>query len=330
MTHWQGRQVLITGAGGFIGSHLTELLLDAGAKVRVLLRYNARGDAGLLRYLPSEKFAQIERFTGDLLDYRGVLDAAAGVDTIFHLGALIAIPYSYKNPVHVIHTNVLGTTHVLEAARLQNVRRVVHTSTSEVYGTARYVPIDEAHPLQGQSPYSASKIAADKIVESYVKSFGVPAVTVRPFNTYGPRQSARAVIPTIIMQALSRDFVKLGDLRPTRDLTFATDTARGFMLAAQADQGIGQTVNLGGGFDISIGDLAQKIIKIVGKDIPIVEDQSRLRPPDSEVMRLHADNRLAAQVIGWTPQVSLDEGLTHTVEWIRANLEHYRPDEYAV
>lgn len=330
MTFWHNRRVLITGAGGFIGSHLTERLIEAGARVRVLIRYNAHGDVGLLRELSPEKFGQIERFTGDLQDYRGVIDAATDIDTIFHLGALVAIPYSYKNPVSVIQTNVLGTTHILEAARLRGVRRVIHTSTSEVYGTARYVPIDEKHPLQGQSPYSASKIAADKIVESYVKSFNLPAVTVRPFNTYGPRQSARAVIPTIIMQALTRDAIKLGDLRPTRDFTFATDTARGFICAAESDAAIGQTVNLGCGFDISIGDLAEKIAGIVGGGKQVVLDESRMRPPDSEVMRLHADNRLAKQVMGWEPLVTLDEGLAHTVDWIRAHLDQYRPDEYAV
>jgi dTDP-glucose 4,6-dehydratase len=330
---WKGRPVLVTGAGGFIGSHLTEMLVDAGADVRAFLRYNARGDVGLLRDLPPDKFSKVARINGDLCDFRTVIDAAEGVDTIFHLGALIAIPYSYRSPVNVIQTNVLGTTHILEAARLHKTPRVIHTSTSEVYGTAKVIPISEDHPLQGQSPYSASKIAADKIVESYVRSFNVPAVTIRPFNTYGPRQSARAVIPTIIMQALTRDEIKLGDLRPTRDFTHVRDTARAFLCAAEAQGAIGATVNLGSGFEISIGDLATQIATIIstsGKPIPVTLDDTRLRPPASEVMRLHADNRLARTVIGWEPQIGLAEGLAETVTWIRANIDRYRPDEYAV
>jgi dTDP-glucose 4,6-dehydratase len=330
--YWYGRRVLVTGAGGFIGSHLTQLLVEAGAKVRVLLRYNAHGQVGLLKYLPVDQFASLERYTGDLLDYRGVLDAVEGVDTVFHLGALIAIPYSYKNPVHVIQTNILGTTHILEACRIHRTPRMIHTSTSEVYGTAQRIPIDEQHPLQGQSPYSASKIGADKIVESYVRSFNVPALTIRPFNTYGARQSARAVIPTIIMQALTTSQIKLGDTRPTRDFTYVTDTARAFMVAAAHPDPsiIGGTYNLGVGFEVSIGELAQQIAGLIGTSIEITEDKARLRPVGSEVLRLHADNRLVGEKIGWRPEVSFSEGLTRTIEWIRTHLEDYRPNEYAV
>jgi dTDP-glucose 4,6-dehydratase len=259
-----------------------------------------------------------------------VRGAVKGVDTVFHLGALIAIPYSYVHPREVIEVNVLGTTNVLMAGREYGVRRIVHTSTSEVYGTARTVPIDENHPLQGQSPYSASKIGADKIVESFVRSFELPVATLRPFNTYGPRQSARAVIPTIITQALARDEIRLGSLTPQRDLTFVADTADGFLRMATHDAAVGQEVNIGADATISIGELAQKILSIVGRDLPIVTEEQRLRPTGSEVLRLWADNRKAAELIGWRPQVSLDEGLARTVEWIRQNLGRYRPGVYEV
>jgi dTDP-glucose 4,6-dehydratase len=252
--------VLVTGAGGFIGSHLVEALVARGFRVRAFVRYNGRGDPGLLRDVPPEMRDRVEIIFGDLRDSHAIHEAARGVDTIFHLGALIAIPYSYVHPRETIETNIIGTLNVLEAARAHGVRRVVHTSTSEVYGTARAVPITEDHPLQGQSPYSASKIGADKIVESFFLSFGVPTVTVRPFNTYGPRQSARAVIPTIIVQALTRPTVRLGDLRPTRDLNFVSDTVAGFLAAAERDQAIGQVINLANNDEISIGELAEKII----------------------------------------------------------------------
>lgn len=327
---WTNRTVLVTGAGGFIGSHLTERLIDEGAQVRAFVRYISRADVGMLSLLPPEKLAAVQVISGDLRDVEAVRGAVKGVDTVFHLGALIAIPYSYVHPREVIEVNVLGTTNVLMAGRDFGVRRIVHTSTSEVYGTAQYVPIDEQHPLQGQSPYSASKIGADKIVESFVRSFELPVATLRPFNTYGPRQSARAVIPTIITQALAREEIRLGSLTPQRDLTFVADTVDGFMRMATHDVAIGQEVNIGADATISIGELAQKILRIVGRDLPIVSEEQRMRPAGSEVLRLWADNRKAAGLIGWRPRVTLDEGLARTVEWLAGNLSRYRPGVYEV
>ncbi|HNS03406.1 MAG TPA: GDP-mannose 4,6-dehydratase [Anaerolineae bacterium] len=327
---WTNRTVLVTGAGGFIGSHLTERLIDEGAQVRAFVRYISRADVGMLSLLPPEKLAAVQVISGDLRDVEAVRGAVKGVDTVFHLGALIAIPYSYVHPREVIEVNVLGTTNVLMAGRDFGVRRIVHTSTSEVYGTAQYVPIDEQHPLQGQSPYSASKIGADKIVESFVRSFELPVATLRPFNTYGPRQSARAVIPTIITQALAREEIRLGSLTPQRDLTFVADTVDGFMRMATHDAAIGQEVNIGADATISIGELAQKILRIVGRDLPIVSEEQRMRPAGSEVLRLWADNRKAAGLIGWRPRVTLDEGLARTVEWLAGNLSRYRPGVYEV
>ena len=267
---------------------------------------------------------------GDLRDVEAVRKAVKNMDTVFHLGALIAIPYSYVNPREVIDVNIMGTLNVLMAARDANVRRVVHTSTSEVYGTAQYTPIDEKHPLQGQSPYSASKIGADKIAESFYRSFDVPVVTLRPFNTYGPRQSTRAVIPTIITQALTRDEVKLGSLDPMRDFTFAADTANGFVRVAEADNVLGEEINLGNDNTIRIGDLAEKIFGIIGKTPKIITDEQRIRPGKSEVMKLWASNQKAKEMIGWEPRISLDEGLKLTIEWISSHLDLYRPDQYTV
>ena len=330
MVDWTGRSVLVTGAGGFIGSHLTERLVGEGAEVRAFVRYNSRGDLGLLGVLPRETFRQIEILAGDLRDVEAVRTAVKGVDTVFHLGALIAIPYSYRHPREVIETNVMGTLNVLMAGRDHNVRRIVHTSTSEVYGTGQYVPIDENHPLQGQSPYSASKIGADKIVESFARSFALPVATLRPFNTYGPRQSARAVIPTIITQALTCDEIRLGSLEPKRDFTYVADTADGFMRLAMVDAAIGQEVNIGADSTISIGELVEKILALIGRELPIVTEDVRKRPERSEVFRLWASNRKARELIGWTPTVSLDEGLSRTIEWIRHNLDRYRPGVYEV
>ena len=324
------KSVLVTGAGGFIASHLVERLVTEGAKVRAFVRYNSRGDVGLLRLLPGEVFSQLEIVAGDLRDVEAVRSAMKNVDTVFHLGALIAIPYSYVHPREVIETNVMGTLNVLMAARELGTPRGVHTSTSEVYGTAQYVPIDERHPLQGQSPYSASKIGADRIAESFYRSFNVPVVTIRPFNTYGPRQSARAVIPTIISQVLTRDEVKLGSLDPMRDFTFVADTVAGFLRAASADRALGEEINLGNDNTIRIGDLVEKIFGMIGKSPKVLTDTQRIRPDKSEVLKLWASNHKAKELIGWEPLISLDEGLRRTIEWISAHLDLYQPDRYMV
>jgi dTDP-glucose 4,6-dehydratase len=322
--------VLITGAGGFIGSYLAEQLARDGAQVRAFVHYNARNDWGLLQALPPDVAAAVEVVPGDLKDPEALRSAAENIEVIFHLGALIAIPYSYRHPVDVVQANVLGTLHVLNAARAAGVARLVHTSTSEVYGTARYAPIDEDHPLQGQSPYAASKIGADKLVESYVRSFDLPAVTVRPFNTYGPGQSARAVIPAIIAQALSGDVVRLGALTPTRDLTYVADTVDGFLRAGSVAGVAGETINLGSGTEIAIGTLAERIIALIGKPVRLETDAGRLRPARSEVMRLISDNRKAAALLGWRPTTSLDEGLARTIAWLRGELHRYKPGIYNV
>jgi dTDP-glucose 4,6-dehydratase len=322
-----GKNVLVTGAGGFIASRLVEHLVLRGHSVRAFVRYNSRGDAGLLKVLPPEVQAGVELVGGDLRDAQAVEAAAAGMDTIFHLGALISIPYSYYHPAEVIETNINGTLNVLQACR-RYACKLVHTSTSEVYGTALRVPIDEEHPLQGQSPYSASKIGADKIVESFVRSFEVRAVTVRPFNTYGPGQSARAVIPTIITQALSREVILLGSLDTRRDFTFVDDTVDGFLKAAAAQGVFGEEFNLGTGSEVSIAELANTIINLVGREVAIQVDPARLRPEKSEVLRLLSDNRKAQRLLGWAPQVSIQAGLQQTIQWISAHLELYRPGRY--
>lgn len=327
---FQGKKVLVTGAGGFIASHLVERLVKDGAQVRAFVRYNSRGDVGLLRLLPLDVFSHIEVVAGDLRDAEAVRAAMKDVDTVFHLGALIAIPYSYLHPREVVETNVMGTLNVLMAARDLRTRRVVHTSTSEVYGTAQYTPIDERHPLQGQSPYSASKISADKIAESFYRSFDLPVVTIRPFNTYGPRQSARAVIPTIVTQALTRSEVRLGSLEPSRDLTFVSDTVEGFLLAARAEDVLGEEINLGNDATITVGALCQKVFEIIGQSPRIVVEERRKRPVKSEVMLLRASNEKARRLLDWQPRVHLDEGLRRTIAWIADHLDLYRPDEYTV
>jgi NAD dependent epimerase/dehydratase len=325
-----GKTVLVTGAAGFIGSHLTQLLVQSGATVRAFVRYNSLNSLGFLDHLPADQRAEIEVVKGDLRDPHAVYQAVKGTDAVFHLGALIAIPYSYQNPTDVVQTNVLGTLNVLQAVRDLDVPRMIHTSTSEAYGTARYVPMDESHPLQGQSPYSASKIAADKLAESFYCSYSTPVVTVRPFNAYGPRQSMRAVIPTIINQALHRSEIVLGNLSATRDFTFVEDTARAFLCAAEVDEAVGGVFNAGSGFEISIGDLAHTILRLVGRDLPVRVDQERVRPEKSEVDRLFSDSSKAALVLGWKPSVSLEEGLKRTIDWISQHNYLYRPSEYVV
>jgi dTDP-glucose 4,6-dehydratase len=325
---WDGKRVLVTGAGGFIASHLTERMVQEGAAVRGLVHYNALGSRGWLDESPLAE--QVEVLAGDITDRDSVRRAMEDVDVVFHLAALIAIPYSYRAPESYVRTNINGTLNVLQAARDLGTPRVVHTSTSEVYGSALYVPIDEKHPLQGQSPYSASKIGADKMAEAFYRSFDVQVATVRPFNTFGPRQSARAVIPTIITQCLKTGEVHLGSLTPTRDMNFVANTVDGFVMAAQSPEVVGRTVNLGSGREISIGDLANLIARLTGIDFEVESEAARLRPEKSEVNRLLADHTLATELMGWTPRVSLEEGLEKTIVWIRDNLDRYRPNEYTV
>lgn len=325
---WKSKTVLVTGGGGFIGSHLCERLVRLGAKTRPFVLYNSDNSWDLLD--SSELKGEMEVFLGDLQDRDSVIRAMKGVDVVFHLGALIAIPYSYAAPQSYVQTNVQGTLNVLQAARDYEISRIVHTSTSEVYGTAQSVPISESHPLVGQSPYSASKIGADMMAEAFFRSFELPISTLRPFNTYGPRQSARAIIPTVISQALVRDQVHLGSLLPTRDMTFVHDTAEGFIRMAECDACIGETINLGVGKEISIGDLARKIIEIIGRNVEIVCDEERLRPKGSEVERLCSDNTKAQKIMGWYPNTPLEDGLAQTIEWVRSNLERFRVNQYTV
>jgi NAD dependent epimerase/dehydratase len=325
---WQDKPVLVTGAGGFIGRHLTEHLVTAGARVRAFVRYNSRADSGLLKQLAPKILDQIEVVAGDLRDQHAVSQAVAGSACVFHLGALIAIPYSYQHPREVAETNLIGTLNILQACREHPVQRLVHISSSEVYGTARSVPIDESHPLQAQSPYSASKIGADKLAESFYCSYGLPVVTIRPFNTYGPWQSTRAVIPTIITQALSQDVICLGNLDARRDFTYVTDTVNGMMKGGEVAGIEGQVMNLGTGVDITIGELARIIIEQIGRPIEVVVDPNRLRPNKSEVRRLLSDYGKAQERLGWQPQVSFEQGLRQTIAWLADHLDRYRVGVY--
>jgi dTDP-glucose 4,6-dehydratase len=325
---WTGRSVLVTGAAGFIGSHVAEALVRAGADVRAFVRYTSGGSWGWLD--ESELRDDLRVFAGDIRDPETLIEPMRDVEVVFHLAALIAIPYSYVTPLAYVRTNVEGTTNVLEAARAAGVGRVVHTSTSEVYGTAQTAPIAETHPLVGQSPYSASKIGSDKIAESFHAAYELPVVILRPFNTFGPRQSARAVIPTIITQLLAGQAVQLGALTPTRDLTFAPDTADGFVLAGSAPAAVGHTINLGVGQEISIGDLAARIHALMDKPYDVGHDAQRDRPPASEVERLLSDNSRARELLGWEPRHTLDEGLEATIEWLSRHLDRYRPGTYQV
>ena len=359
-------KILLTGAGGFIGSNLARKLLSTEfnptisndvlpsrtqelKNLTAYIRYNSRADIGLLSLLPKHELDRMELVFGDLRDPSAILAAARGCDLIYHLGALISIPYSYVHPVETVQSNVLGTLNILEAARQLGIP-VVHTSTSEVYGTALFIPIDESHPLQGQSPYSASKIGADKLVEAYNRSFNVATITVRPFNTYGPGQSARAVIPTIITQALTQDHLDLGSLDTRRDFTYVDDTVSGFLLAGQAlldavqpltpspqqlnsstaQQLVsGETFNLGTGYEVTIGRVTEIILQILRKpDLPIIQDPARLRPQNSEVLRLLSDNTKARESLGWIPQIDLETGLERTIAWISDHLDRYRIGTY--
>jgi NAD dependent epimerase/dehydratase len=325
---WTGKRVLVTGAGGFIGSHLTERLVQIGATTRALVHYHGLGAWGWLDHSPLR--GDMEVVAGDICDRDSVCQAMQGAEVVFHLAALIAIPYSYHAPASYVRTNTEGTLNVLQAARTLGVERLVHTSSSEVYGTAHYVPMDEQHPLHGQSPYSASKIGADMLAEAFHASFDVPVVTVRPFNTFGPRQSARAVIPSIISQCLAGEAVRLGNLYPTRDLNFVANTVDGFLKAASAPGVLGRVINLGSGREISIGDLAGLITRLAGSPVTIKSDKQRVRPAKSEVDRLLADNTLARELLGWEPVISLEEGIRSTIEWMKHNMERYRPNVYAI
>jgi NAD dependent epimerase/dehydratase len=332
---YNGQQVLVTGAGGFIGSHLVEALVAAGANVRAMVKYNARNDWGNLELLPEDVRNNIEVIAGDITDPFFVRHAVQGCQSVFHLAALIGIPYSYIAPQHYVAVNVNGTLNVLEACRSEGVAKLVHTSTSETYGTAQFTPITECHPLQGQSPYSASKIAADKMAESYYRSFDLPVTTIRPFNTYGPRQSARAVIPTIISQALAikqgkADAIKLGSLDPVRDFNYAKDTAHGFMHMAMCDQNLGEVVNIGSGGCVTIGETLRTILDIIGQEIPVEVEDQRVRPDKSEVMVLQADYTKATELFGYQPQYSLEEGLRETITAIEAQLNNYKTAVYNV
>ncbi len=330
MVGLNNKKVLVTGAGGFIGSHLTEKLVEMGAKVRAFIHYNSRNSYGNLEFLGKDKLAGIEIRTGDVTDPFSVSKAVEGCDVVFHLAALIAIPYSYAAPASYVATNVTGTLNVMQACLAHGVKKVVHTSTSETYGTAIYAPIDEKHPLQGQSPYSASKIGADKIAESFHCSFNLPVATIRPFNTFGPRQSARAVIPTIISQALASDSVKLGSLTPVRDFNFVRDTVRGFILIAESDESLGQVINIGSGREITIGELAKRIIGILGGGKKIVTDTDRVRPENSEVMKLLANNARALSLVGYAPEYTIDDGLRETISFVKNNPGFYKTDIYNV
>jgi UDP-glucose 4-epimerase len=328
---YQGKLVAVTGAGGFIGSHLVEALVREGARVRALVRYSSTSSRGHLDAIPKDALASVEVMSGNVEDPANMRALLRGADVVFHLAALIGIPYSYVAPYQYVATNIGGTLNVLEAARDLGVGKVVHTSTSETYGTAQRTPIDEDHPLTGQSPYSATKIGADKLAESYHLSFRLPVATIRPFNTYGPRQSSRAIIPTIMKQlAAGRDVVRIGSAAPVRDLNYVGDTVAGFLAIGASDAAVGRTLNVGSGRAVSIGELARIIFEVTGKSATLETDQARIRPDASEVMVLLADYRRAAEVVGYAPKVPLEEGLRRTFAYIQESLHSYRVDEYAV
>lgn len=325
------KKVLVTGADGFIGSHLVETLLDEGYEVRAFVLYNSFNTWGWLDTFPKEKLDEIEIFTGDVRDPNAVRKAMQGMDAVFHLAALIAIPYSYYAPDAYVDTNIKGTLNILQAARDLDTERVLVTSTSEVYGTAQYVPIDEKHPFQGQSPYSATKIGADRLAESFYRSFGLPVTIVRPFNTFGPRQSARAVIPTIITQLLSGSKeIRLGSLTPTRDFNYVKDTARGFLEIYRSQRTIGEEINIATQKEISIGQLAEELIRQIDPEARIICDEQRLRPEKSEVERLLGCNRKIRELTEWEPRYPFEQGIAETIEFLKCNMDKYKADIYNV
>jgi NAD dependent epimerase/dehydratase len=325
-----GKKVLITGAAGFIGSHLTDLLVKSGAKVRAVAHYNGRGDLGNLAFLDDAVTRELDVVLSDVRDRTAMRKAVEGCDYVFHLAALIGIPYSYQAPQSYVDVNIVGTLNLLEACRDVGVARMVHTSTSETYGTAQYVPIDEQHPLHAQSPYAATKVAADQLAYSYYASFHTPVVTVRPFNTYGPRQSMRAVIPTIIAQALAGDQLRLGSLTPVRDFLFVRDTARGFVAAATAENVLGEVLNLGTGVGVTVGDVVERVGRSLNKKLHVTTSDDRLRPEKSEVLQLLCSAEKSQRLAGWTPTVDLDAGLAETIAWIEKHRDRYRAQGYAV
>lgn len=326
--NWKGKKVLVTGSAGFIGSHLTERLLELGADVSSFIRYNSRDDIGFIKSLKDSE--RINIIKGDIRELSTVKGAVKGHDIILHLAASISVHYSILNPSEVIETNVIGTLNVLNAAKDENVEKVVITSSSEVYGTAIYAPIDEKHPLQAQSPYAASKIAGDKIAESFYKCYNLPVAIVRPFNTFGPRQTTRAVIPSVITQVLTQDKIMIGATNTFRDFTFVNDTVEGFIKMAESPKSVGEIVNIGSGNEISINDMIKKVIKLVGKDVKIEVEEKRLRPNKSEVMRLLADNEKAKKLLGWEPKINFDEGLRRTIDWISNSIKIDKPEGYKV
>ena len=325
------KNVLVTGADGFIGSHLTELLIEKGYNVKSFVYYNSFNNWGWLDTLPKDRLKEIEIFSGDIRDPNGVREAMKGIDTVFHLAALIAIPFSYHSPDSYVDTNIKGTLNILQAARDLQTERILVTSTSEVYGTAKYVPIDEMHPFQGQSPYSATKIGSDRLAESFYRSFDMPISIVRPFNTYGPRQSARAVIPTIITQLLAgQEKIKLGSLSPTRDFNYVKDTASGFFEIAKSKKTIGEEINIATQTEISIGELASEIISQINPKACIICDEERLRPQNSEVNRLLGSNKKIKEITDWSPRYSFSDGIAETISWLRENIDSYKTDIYNI
>lgn len=329
--NWNSKKVLITGAGGFIGSHLVEELATAGARVTAFVHYNSRSDEGNLKFLDSRIRNEINIVFGDIRDFFSVKRSVKSMDVIFHLAALIGIPYSYSAPQSYMDTNIQGTLNVLQASLEAGTGKVVHTSTSEVYGTARYVPIDENHPLNAQSPYSATKIAADKLAESFYLSFGLPVATIRPFNTFGPRQSARAVIPTILTQLISgTKEIRIGSLVPVRDFLYVKDTARGFMTVAESDKTIGEVTNVGTGIGVTIKEVLEECFHLTGRMPDILLDDSRIRPENSEVLKLVCNNNKAKNIMQWEPKYSLKDALSEVADFIKANLHLYKPETYNI